>query len=164
MTDLTVDERFMTPSMLALSSKQRAFVMAMARNPLGTATEWARDAGYSDKANGARVRGFEAYHNPKVQAAIGDVAKATLGSLGPLLAVHAVLSMARNAEHPQHSRAVEMILNRTGFAEKQQIEVVHRDLTGDALLERIRMLAEKHGVALDALPAPKVIEHVPDKD
>src|SRR5690348_17387687 len=44
------------------------------------------------------------------------------------------------------SSDLELIANRTGFNEKQQIEVVHRDLTGDALIERVAQLAEKLGV------------------
>ena len=148
--------------MLALTERQRRFVLAMASDPLASHQSWAIAAGYKDCGNGGiRVRAHEAYHNLKVQAAVQEVARATLGVQGPLVAVHAVLNMARNSEHPQHSRAVEMILNRTGMAEKQQIEVVHRDLTGDALMERVRALAEKHGVNLGAalgVDGPKQIE------
>ena len=156
---MEIDERYMTPALMALRPHRRRFVMAMARNPTGTHSDWAREAGYSDHADGIRVRGHEAYHDPKVQAAVAEIAKLTLGIDGPLLAVHAVLNMIRDGKHPQHSKAVEMVLNRTGMGEKQQIEVVHRDLTGDALLERIRILADKHGVDLGNLsPAPKLIE------
>ena len=140
---------------------RRRFVLAMASDPKGSARDWAIAAGYSDVKEGAKVRAHECLHDEKVQAAIGEVAKATLGTVGPLLAVHAVLSMARDRESSGHVKAVEMILNRTGMGEKQQIEITHRDLTGDALMERLRFLAEKHGVNLGNLNTtePKVIEH-----
>ena len=154
------EDSFTSPLLLALTPRRRAFVLAMARNPTGDHTSWAREAGYSDKSEGAiRVRAYEAYHDPKVQAAVNELAKSTLGALGPLVAVHAVLNMARNSESSGHIKAVEMILNRTGMAEKQQIEITHRDLTGDALMERVALLAAKHGVDLgNALGSPKLIE------
>jgi len=63
------------PCMQALSPKRRAFVMAMARNPMGTHTDWAKEAGYAKR--GLRVRAFETYHDPKVQDAVMEVARAS---------------------------------------------------------------------------------------
>ena len=145
--------------MSALTLKRRAFVKAMFDDPGGSRSDWAKAAGYSDVKEGAKVRAHAAYHDQKVQAAIVEYGKTIFGSEGVVLAVNGLLALARQPNHPAHARALELIANRVGFNEKQQIEVVHRDLTGDALMERVRMLAEKHGVALgNALGSPKLIE------
>lgn len=134
------------PCMMALTDKRRAFVRAMFENPTGSREEWAIAAGYSDRAEGgARVRAFEAYHNPKVQAAITEYGRTLFGTEGMVLALSGMLTIARNPNHPQHAKILELIANRVGFGEKQQIEVTHRDLTGDALIERIRYLESKYG-------------------
>ena len=147
------------PAMSELAPKQRAFVRAMYERPLGSRTDWAKAAGYSDAAEGAKVRAHETYHNPKVQAAIVEYGKTLFGTEGVVLAVNGLLALARQPNHPYHTKALELIANRTGFNEKQQIEITHRDLTGDALMERVRLLAEKHGVDLgNALGSPKLIE------
>src|SRR5260370_19861958 len=160
-----IDEELLGPQMKALTVRRRAFVMAMFKNPFGSRTDWAKAAGYSDASQACKVKAHQAYHNPKVQAAIAEYGRTLIGTEGVVLAIHGLLNIARNGEHPQHSREVEMILNRTGFAEKQQIEVVHRDLTGDALMERIAGLAERYGLDTRKLLGPdasrerKVIEN-----
>jgi len=156
------------PCMLALSPKRRAFVMAMARNPMGRHTDWAKEAGYAKR--GLRVRAFETYHDPKVQDAVMEVARATLGARGPLLAVHGLLEIAGNPKHQGRLKALELIANRVGFSEKRQIEIVHRDLTGDALIERMKYLSEKLGepltneIKLPPHPLANLIEHQPAAD
>jgi phage terminase small subunit len=139
------------PAMMALSERRRRFVQAMYVDPYGSATSWAIAAGYSNASEGAKVRGHECIHDPKVQLAVAEVARATLGTQGPMLAVMGLINIAKDPKHKDYTKAAEMILNRVGFAEKQHIEVTHRDLTGDALMERIVMLAEKHGVNLGKL-------------
>lgn len=153
------DDRCLGPCMLALTDKRRKFVWAMLSNPYGNHADWAREAGYSDKAGGAKVRAHEVIHDPRVQAAALEVSRATLGTLGPVLAQAGLLKIAANPDHPQHVKALELVANRVGLQEKQQIEVVHRDLTGDALIERIAMLKEKLGLA----SSMKVIEHKPQE-
>ena len=132
--------------MLALTEKRRKFVWAMLSDPYGTQADWAREAGYSDSSEGCKVRGHQAFQDPKVQAAALEVSRATLGALGPVLAASGLLRIAAKPDHPQHVKALELLANRVGLQEKQQIEVTHRDLTGDALMARIRELAKKHGL------------------
>ena len=84
--------------------------------------------------------------------------------MGPVLAAAGLLRIARDRDHPQHIRALELIANRVGMAEKQHIEVTHRDLTGDALMKRIKGFAERYGLDAGKLlgtdaAEPKVIEH-----
>lgn len=157
------------PAMSVLSPKRRAFVKAMFDNPSGSRTDWAKAAGYSDVKEGAKVRAHEAYHDQKVQAAILEYGRTVFGTEGVVLAVSGLLAIARQPNHPAHAKALELIANRTGFNEKQQIEVVHRDLTGDALIERVAQLAEKLGIdkrkylGTEVSHETKVIEHKADE-
>ena len=79
--------------------------------------------------------------------------------------VHGLLQIAADAKHPGRLKALELIANRVGFSEKQQIEITHRDLTGDALLERIQYLSNmplSSEVKLpdtNAFTHPAIIEH-----
>jgi hypothetical protein len=153
------------PCMMVLSEKRRRFVLAMLSDPFASQAEWARLAGYSDKADGAKVRASEALQDPKVQAAALEISRATLGTLGPVLAAAGLLRIAADPKHPQYVKALELIANRVGLQEKQQIEVTHRDLTGDAVMERISSLAARYGLDAGKLLGvlePKVIEHKAD--
>jgi hypothetical protein len=154
------------PAMSALNERQRRFVLAMMSDPYGSATSWAKAAGYSDVAEGCKVRASELLRHPKVEAATQEVARALMMTVGPVLAVAGLLRVAGDPEHPQHVRAAELLANRRGFSEKQQIEVVHRDLTGDALVARLRALADRHGLDAEKLlgiSGAKVIEHKADE-
>jgi len=84
--------------------------------------------------------------------------------------VHGLLQIADDAKHPGRLKALELIANRVGFSEKQTIEVVHKDLTTDAVLERIQFLSSKYGVPIssevkfpdsNAFTHPALIEHQP---
>jgi phage terminase small subunit len=148
------------PAMLALNDAQRRFVFAMASNPFGTQKEWAIAAGYSDVKDGAKVRAHELLHNPKIERAVREYAKFHLGTFGPLLASAVMLRVARNPRHPQHLRAAEMIANRVGLHETTQhvVSVEHTDRTGAAMVEKIKRLAEKHGLNAASLIGENVIE------
>lgn len=134
--------------MMALNERQRLFVLAMAANPFGNPTKWARAAGYSDHKEGAKVRAFHLMHSPKVEAAVMEFAAGQLNTLGPILATFGMLRIARNPKHPKHLRAIEMVANRVGFHEKTEhkVTVDHRDQTGTAVIERIKAAAAKLGV------------------
>ena len=66
-------------------------------------------------------------------------------------------------------RAADSLLDRGGLAGLQKIAVdhTHRDMTGEALMERIRTLAKKHGLDPEKLlagNAAPMIEAVPSRD
>jgi phage terminase small subunit len=152
------------PCMAVLTERQRKFVLAMASDPYGSQASWARAAGYSNANEACRTRAFELLRDPRIEAATFEVARAVMATVGPVLAMHVLTQTAADPKHPQQVRAAELIANRTGFSEKQQIEVVHRDLTGDALIARLRALAERNGLDAEKLlgiSGAKVIEHVP---
>jgi hypothetical protein len=64
------------------------------------------------------------------------------------LGLSVLIDVAEDKDHPQRIRAAEALLNRGGFhaMTEQTIKVEHRDMTGTAMLERIRALAGKHGL------------------
>lgn len=160
------------PAMRALSPMRQKFVLAMLANPFGSRRQWAIDAGYSNVKDGAKVRAHEVWQDPLIQPAALEVSRAMLGALGPVLATAGLLKVAANPKHPQYVKALELVANRVGLQEKQEIEVTHRDLTGDALLHRLHALAGRLGldaqrllgenisdVSRETVGEPKVIEH-----
>lgn len=154
--------------MMALTEMQRKFVLAMASDPFGGAKKWAIAAGYSNVKDGAKVRGHELVHSPKIEAAVLEVGRSMISTVGPVLAAHAMLRVAANPKAKNHLRAVEMLANRVGLHEVQEINVRRTDLTGDALIERLRLLAGALGIdpasLVGANTGPKLIEHEPAKD
>ena len=134
------------PAMAALTEKQRLFVLAMAADPLGNATKWAKAAGYADIDANPRVKGHLNLHNPKVEAAILEVSRSMLATVGPALATAGMIRLARNPKHPAHARAVEMLANRVGLHEVQEIHVKRSDETAEAKVARIRQMAEMLGI------------------
>lgn len=148
--------------MAALSEKQRKFVLAMLADPYGNPTKWARAAGYADCGANARVKGHLNIHSPAVEAAVLEVSRSMMATVGPVLAAAGLIRMAGNPKHRNHARAVEMLANRVGLHEVQEVHVRKTDQTGDALMARIKALADKHGMDADRLLGvnnPKLIEH-----
>lgn len=141
------------PAMRALTEKQRRYVLAMLANPFGNPTRWARDAGYSDVKEGAKVRAHFLAHNPAIERAVNEVARQWLTTRGPILGIAVMMRTAANPDHPKQLRAAEMLANRAGFHETTEhtVNVNHSDRTGVAMAERIRALAGVLGVDADRL-------------
>lgn len=152
------------PAMRALSEKQRAYVQAMAADPFGNPSRWAKAAGYADCGANTRVKGHLCAHDPKIQAAIFEYGQSMLGTMGPLLAAAGMIRIARNPKHKQHFKALEAIANRVGLHETTEhvVNVNHSDRTGAAMAERITQLAGVLGIdpgqLLGVNAAPMLIE------
>lgn len=152
------------PAMSELTDLQRRYVLAMLTDPLGNPSRWARDAGYDDRNDGAKVQGHYLSHNPKIQAAATEVARTHLGTFGPALGIGVMMMIARNPDHKDQLKAAAMLANRTGFHETSEhtVRVEHTDRTGAALIERIGRLAAALGVDATGLlgvnAAPRQIE------
>lgn len=146
--------------MQALTLKQQRFVLAMASDPFGTRADWARSAGYSDLGNNAAGIGHHLALDPKIQAASLEVAKACATTLGPHIAFGVLSEVARNANHRDRVRAAIALADRSGLAPivKHEVSHTHTDLTGSALLEQIRILAERNGLDYQKLIGPNAIE------
>lgn len=153
------------PAMQALSDKQRKFVLAMLTIPGCSHARAAREAGYSDVAEGAKVRGHMAAHNPKVQEAIKEEARRRLDGLSVIAANVMMDVMLDEASDPKDKlKAASAVLDRTGFAAAQNINVnkTVTDNSGKALMERIEKAAAALGVdpaSLLGLTPMKVISH-----
>lgn len=163
MADETLSEPEWGPAMSALTEKQRRFVLAMAADPFGNATDWARAAGYSDVKEGAKVRGHGCMHSPKVEAAVLEFSRSMLGTVGPILATQVMLRAAANPKGKNRLRAAEMIANRVGLHEVQEVHVRRTDETLEAKVVRLKQLAAALGVDPAALigvnaGSPKLIE------
>ena len=150
--------------MRALNERQRRFVLALIETPGLTQREAARRAGYSDKSEGAKVRGHYLAHSPAVQAALREEAGKRLNSL-TLVASSFLMQVLGDDEAPYKDRlkAALAVLDRTGFAAAQNINVnkTVTDQSGAAIMERIRALADKHGLDANRLlgkPAAPVVD------
>ena len=142
------DEFDFGPAMQALTPKRRAFVRAYLDNPSANMSVLAKVAGYVDSGNGAiRVAGHRLIHNEKILAAITEETSRRFRS-GAAIGYSIVEKIALNDEHPQQLKAAVALLDRGGFqvVSQQHVTVEKHDLTGNALLERIRQLADKHGL------------------
>jgi len=135
--------------MAALNERQRGFVLAMIEVPGCSHAEAARRAGYSDAAEGAKVRGFYLAHSPAVQAAIREEAGKRL-NVASLAAASILLQLLGDPEVEARDRikAAGMLLDRSGFGAAQTINVnkTVTDRTGAGMLERIRALAAANGI------------------
>lgn len=148
------DEPEYGPAMQALSDRQRAFVMALIECPGITQHEAARRAGYQNSEGGLRVQGHYCAHHPGVQAAIREEAGKRLNSLS-LVAANVMMDvmMSEDAAPKDKLKAAMAVLDRTGFAAAQTINVNKNvtDNSGKAIMERIEKAAAELGVDPETL-------------
>lgn len=147
-TPLLMSEVELGPAMAALTEKQRAYVYAQLSDPFGNPTRWARAAGYSDHMERAKVTGHLLSHNPKIEAAVQELARSYGNTLGPLLGLSVVMRIAKDKSHPKHFAAGVALMDRFGLPAmtEQRVSVQHTDQTGAAMVERIRDLAQALGI------------------
>jgi hypothetical protein len=140
------EESTLGPCMQALAPKQRALVLAMLSDPNGTQADWGRAAGYSDKADGAKVSACRNLQDKKVQAAIYEVARGHLNGAGPILAIQNLLRIAGDPKHAKNFDATLAIADRVGIHAKSEhrIMVEHKD--DRQMLELVARLAGELGV------------------
>lgn len=130
------------PKMQVCLPRERKFVWAYLVNG-GNQAEAARAAGYSDHLDAAKVQGCRIMQRQRVIDALQEVySKHLVGLAGPAIA--ALAALVRNDKHPDHAKALAMVLNRAGFAEKTAVDVnVSGSVTlnaTDAALEDLRIL------------------------
>lgn len=157
---MTSDQFEFGPKMRALSDKQRAFVMAMVEFPGVSNAEAARMAGYSDKAEGAKVVACRLMQDKKVVEALHEQAGKRLWAIS-LKAAARVDQLIDSEDDTVALKASLSILDRVGHAPQQNINV-HQHVTdnsGKAIMERIHALAAKHGLdAQKLLSKPAAID------
>jgi hypothetical protein len=157
--------------MRSLTEKQRAYVFAMASDPFGNPTKWCKAAGYSDKSEACKVQGWRNSHDPRIEAAAQEIARATAFTLGPLLGLAVVMRIAKDQDHPKHFQAGLALLDRGGLpaATEHNVVVAHTDRTGAAMAARIGELASRLGLDPAQLlgvnaPEQKMIDVSPTKE
>jgi len=111
------------PRMSALPERERKFVWFYLTNEgKPNAAQAARDAGYSDSSDGAKVTAHHLLHRERVILALEEVGrKAFRGLLAP--AVKAAASLIEDPKHFNHSQAVFTTLARLGLGEKSTVDV-----------------------------------------
>jgi phage terminase small subunit len=156
MIDLLPDTAF-GPAMQALSERQQRFVLSLLeQRGRPSYAKAAREAGYSDIKEGAKVRGHFLAHDERVIAAIHEEARKRIES-SAFMAANVLIEIAadESLEAKERRAAAGMLLDRSGLSvvTRQQIDVNHNhtDRTGAAMVERIKALAAKHGMDPGAL-------------
>jgi hypothetical protein len=136
--------------MQALSSDaQRRFVMAMLveNNPSSAA----RRAGYSDDKGGNRVRAHHLMQNGEVLAALHEVSWKGLNGIA-IKAIAALDRVVSDPDHPKHLIAVQMTLDRTGFAAQTEHKVTVEHKVDDLQLKALAArFAHDTGVPMQKL-------------
>jgi len=144
-TDFAGD--FMGPRLRALPTDlMRRFAILMAGGA-ASAAEAAREAGYSNSSDAAKVQAHRLMHDPTVLAAIEECTRSGLQTLAPR-AVRAAKAILDDPKHRGHARMIETVLDRTGFFAKTEHKVTVEHTVGLKELEDLaRRLALENGIA-----------------
>ncbi len=142
------EEPGLGPAMRALNPAQRRFALAAVMFPLAKDWQIAKAAGYSDRSHGSlRVAAHRLFHDDKVLAAIRECADKEVRS-GLMLGLATIKKIARSDFHKDQFKAANTLAGLNGFAVAQNINVNQTvtDHSGQAIMARIKALAEKHGL------------------
>lgn len=157
------DEYELGPKMLALSEKQRRFVLELVADPLLSRAEAARRAGYSDSSEAAKVTAHRLMHDQRIIDAMHEQAGKRLWAIS-MKAAYRVDQMLDSEDEKIALKAAVAVLDRTGFGAQQNININQtvRDESSKAILQRIEKLADRLGVPVTGLleqrPAAPVVD------
>lgn len=150
------------PAMQKLTEKQRRFVMAWIQLGGKNQTRAAMSAGYNfdpNNTNSIEVIASNLAHNPRVQEAMLELARAGIQGKGAVVAMETLLEIASNpaAEKKDRIAASNSILSRAGIGEKTEhkVAVTHEDITDRQALKKLEDFSKKFG-----LDPVKVIDSV----
>jgi hypothetical protein len=91
---------------------------------------------------------YRLMHNPMVLEALKEGAVARLGGMVPRVVVKALSCIIDNPSDRNHYKAIDGLLNRTGFHEiKEQKTIVTHKVDTHDLIAKIRAMMEKLGIA-----------------
>ncbi len=144
------------PAMLQCNERERAFVWAYLRNG-GNGADAAREGGYSDQHEAAKVQAHRLLHRDRVLLAIDEVGRQAFRTL-LVPAVRAAAALIGDRKHHAHANAVFTTLARLGLGEKTEHKVVVEHTTDDRLLELARKWAGELGVEELKLVGGNVID------
>lgn len=145
-----------------LNDRQRAFVTAMLDFGGLNNTSAARAAGYdTGNYNSLKRVAHQLAHDPRIQDAIREEGHTRLNA-STIMAVNTLLKIADDptTETRNKLKAIEMILNRTGLHEKTEhkVDITKTDMTGDAMVARISLLAKNLGIDASKLLGGPTVE------
>jgi phage terminase small subunit len=136
------------PAMMALTDKQRAFVMALSMMRDSNGSSAAASAGYTGTRDTLQVTASRLKAHPKVQTAIHEEAERQLFG-AKLLASSVLLEVMgdANAKAGDRLKAVGMVLNRTGMSEKTEHHViVEHTRTEVEMIAEVAEMAKRLGL------------------
>lgn len=159
------DEWELGPKMLALTEKQRRFVLELVADPLMSRAEAARLAGYSDVKERAKVTAHHLMHDQRIIEAMHEQAGKRLWAIS-MKAAHRVEQMLDSEDEKIVLKAAVAVLDRTGFGAQQNININQtvRDESSKAILKRIETLADRLGVPVAGLLGAKQTAPVVDAE
>lgn len=136
------------PAMKALNDAQRRFVVAVLELGSTNYTRAAMAAGYKGPPDNVKVLACRMSHNPKIIAALNEEAKRRLQASAPM-AISELIRMAEGGvlDGKLKLKAIELILNRTGFhaLSEHRVDVQHSYSDPDAIA-RIQALSKQLGL------------------
>jgi phage terminase small subunit len=110
------------PAVQALKGeRERTFCCAFIANG-GNGAAAARAAGYSDASEGAKVTAFRLLQRDDIQRGLRELCNRYLFVMAPK-ALKRLNDLLDKPQHRHHAKAIDMVLNRTGFGERTQIDI-----------------------------------------
>lgn len=156
------DEGEYGPMMTALTERQRAFVEVLLDQPGISQWKASELAGFQNSPGGHRVNAHRLMHDERVLGALHEQAGRRLRS-NSLMAANVVARLLDSEDPKIALKAATILLDRVGFGAQQNININQTvtDQSGKAIMERIRALADKHGIPMQQLlsrPAAAVVD------
>lgn len=133
--------------MRALTERQRLFVLELVMDPTLSGAEAARRAGFSDVSEGAKVRACMMRQDKKIIDAMHEMAGRRLHAVA-LKAIHRIDEALDSEDGRLRLKSALGVMDRVGYGAQSTINLhqTTMDLSGKAIMERIRALADKLGV------------------
>jgi hypothetical protein len=161
------------PKMLAISDMRRRFVEALftveVEKGKSRITAAAKAAGFTcANDHNFHAAGCNIMRIPAVQAAIAEHYAGMTKTLGPKIYA-AIERIIDDPDHPDHAKVVIAFADKLDPTPRGPVVQIEQTVvnmqTGDQMLERIRYLAEKHGLPMPELlnsRGPGLIEATPE--
>lgn len=143
--------------MTALDERQRKFVLFWIARKGRDAAAAAREAGYSDHKEAAKVAAHRLLKSARIQAALREESARDMGVLR-MIAVLGMRDLLLSKNPSVKQKAIDSVLDRTGLPRRTEQAVEVEDRRGgrsyEQLLEAVAEKLKQHKML--ELPAPEV--------
>lgn len=161
------DNPSLGPAMRAIEAKQRAFVLAYVERADENGTGAARAANYGgssetpeQRQTAAKVAAWRLLHDPKIQAAIKELAEDKF-RIATFKATAVLMEIMNDPTHKDRFRAAERVLAQNGMGVAIQVNHNHvHDLDEKGMIARIARLAKDQGLDPRRLLGTVGVEYV----